>query len=368
MTIGVEDPAPSMDVVAVERVDDDAPADWDRRTVDVPGGHVHQSTANAAHRAEQGWRPRFATFADGRSTLLLTKRHTPLPGLIAYAPRGPVAAGDPPERVAARLLGLVEWARDAGVVVLAADPILQADAAYERTLAAAGFRVIDELHAERNRMVLALQAGADAASVLAGLPSATRYEIRAAGRAGTSVEAATDPGSIERFGTLYAETARRREFWIGNVGPMLRWWRRLVEAELGLLLVARNAGRLVGGLLLYRQGGGFFMAHAGDDAGTRGTLRGTSHVLAWEAIRRAVEAGDRVFDMGGVEPPGARRMPEPGESTYGLYRYKRSFGAEWVDCAAAHEIVLRPGVHAAMRSASALRRLVRRRRPPGAAG
>jgi lipid II:glycine glycyltransferase (peptidoglycan interpeptide bridge formation enzyme) len=354
----------SIDPLEVTDAQAAPPADWNQRTVTVPGGAVHQSTVNAAHRAAQGWQPHFVTFTDGRSALVLTRRRTPLPGLLAYVPRGPAPAGDAPASVARRVLGIAGWARTLGVVVLAADPILGADDEYERILAAAGFGVTEELHAERNRMVLRYPPGATLASVLAGVAPATRQVIKIAERNGLVAEAVTDDASIERFTEIYVETARRRRFWIGHVGPMVEWWRRLIDAGLGTLLVARHEERMLGGMVLYHQGGGYFMAHAGDDADARRELPGASHLLVWDAIRRGVEAGHSQFDMGGVEAPGHRRIPGPEDSTYGLYKYKRSFGAAWTDCAAAHEIVLRPWVHLAFRSASATRRLVRRRRPP----
>jgi len=53
---------------------------------------------------------------------------------------------------------------------------------------------------------------------------------------------------------------------------------------------------------------------------------------------------------------GARRRPEPGEPTYGLYEHKRSFGAEWVGLVGAQERASRPWRYAAGRATSAVAR------------
>ena len=351
---------------AVVRVDETAPGDWDERIVDVAGGDVHQSRLNAEHRASQGWQPSYLTFDDGRAALVLLRRRPPLPGFMAYAPRGPVPAGDGAEQVAARVIGLAAWARGAGARVLAADPIFLADAAYERALTGAGFHEIDELQAERHRMILTFPPRATVETVLVGVAKATRQRIRAAERSGTLVAEADDDASVERFAGLYAATARRRRFWIGRGGALVAWWRRLLAAKRGLLLVARHDDRIVGGLLLYRQGGGLATAVSADDATTRDTLPGTMHLLRWSAIRLAIEAGHGAIDLGGVDLPGARRVPEPGEPTYGLYEHKRAFGAVFSPHAAAHETILRPWVQRSYSVLAGLRGVVRGRRSGGA--
>jgi lipid II:glycine glycyltransferase (peptidoglycan interpeptide bridge formation enzyme) len=336
------DPAAAPRIVSVES---SAPGDWDARTVDAPGGNVHQGSAWAEHRARQGWRPRFVTFDDGAGVLVLTRRQRLLPGVLAYAPRGPVSAGADARIVAQRVVALAAHLRREGAVVLAADPELDASPAYEQRLADAGFRPIEELQAERHRMVLSWSPGTTKDELLAGVAKSTRQRIRSAERAGTEVEATDHPAAVDRFADLYTATARRRSFWIGDVDAAAAWWRRAIGVGQARLLVARHGGRIVGGLLLYRQGGRFATAYSADDATTRRELPGTMHLLRWTAIRDAIDAGDPAIDLGGVDVPGARRIPRPGEPTYGLYEHKRSFGAEWVECAPAHEIVLRPWIH-----------------------
>ena len=349
-------------VIAVTNVEVGAPpADWDASVVDVPGGDVHQSTLNAEHRAEQGWRPHFVTFEDGRRALVLLRARPPIPGSTAYAPRGPVAAGDDPARVAARAIGLARWARGEGASVLAVDPILRANAAYDAALGASGFHEIDELQAERHRMILEIPAGSTVDAMLASVSKGTRQRIRAAEEAGLRVEEVSDAAAIDRFAAIYETTAERKRFWIGRPEAMLAWWRRLIDAGRGLLLVARHDDAIVGGLLLVRQGGGLATAVSGDDASLRDRLPGTMHLLRWSAIQRAVEAGHASIDLGGVDVPGARREPQPGEPTYGLFEHKRSFGAVFTVHEAAHEIVLRPWVQRGRALVGAFARLLRRR-------
>ena len=338
---------------------DAAPPEWDRLAVDAPGGHVLQGTAWAEHRRGQGWRPRFARFDDGRAALVLTRARPPLSGFLAYCPRGPIGAGDPPGIVAGRAIALAERLRGDGATILAVDPELDADPAYESALAAAGFQPTEEIQPSRHRLVLDLPAGGDEAALLRGMTKSTRQRIHAAEAGGTAVREDEDGRSLADFATLMDATARRKRFNFGSDRGFLEWWRRVLAAGRARFLVAEREDRLLGGLLVYLQGGHRATAFSADDAALRREHPGTMHLLRWTAIRDALAAGAPSIDLGGVDVAGARRRPEPGEQAWGMLEHKLGFGARWVESAGAHEIVLRPGVY---RADLALRRLRRRLR------
>lgn len=338
-------------MTAVVAVSDVAPAGWDRLVVEAPGGHVVQGTASAAHREAQGWRPRFVTFDDGRGALVIV-RDRRIRGATGYCPRGPVPAGDSPTLVAARAVALGVAMRREGLVALAVDPELDADPAYDRGLAAAGFHEIEEIQAGRHRLVVDLPPGSTEATLLAACTKTARQRIRGAAAAGTVVEATTADADLAAFGRLLETTAERKAFWIGSPAALTAWWRRVLGAGQGLLLVARNRGRVAGGLFLYRQGGHLATAYSADDPALRDELKGTMHLVRWTAMATALAEGAPLIDLGTVDVPGARREPVPGEPTYGLYEHKRSLGAHWVESVAAHEIVLRPWRNAMVTTAA----------------
>jgi lipid II:glycine glycyltransferase (peptidoglycan interpeptide bridge formation enzyme) len=335
----------------VVAVADAPPAGWDRLVVEAPGGHVVQGTASAAHRAAQGWRPRFVTFDDGRAALVIVRERR-VRGATGYCPRGPVTAGDAPEAVAARAVALATAMRVEGLVALAVDPELDQDEAYDRSLAAAGFHAVEEIQAGRHRLVVDLPAGTTEASLLAGCTKTARQRIRGASAAGTVVASTTDGEDLAAFGALLETTAERKAFWIGSPAALIAWWRRVLDAGQGLLLVARNEGRVAGGLFLYRQGGHLATAYSADDPTLREELKGTMHLVRFTAMSMALAEGAALIDLGTVDVPGARREPVQGEATFGLYEHKRSLGARWVESAAAHEIVLRPWRNAIVTTAA----------------
>ena len=97
-------------------------ADWDERTVDVPGGHVLQSRAWAEHRSRTGWVADKLLFDDGYAVLALRRPLPAVGGWSAYVPRGPIGAGQAPDRTAERLGALADHFAEQSVAVLALRP------------------------------------------------------------------------------------------------------------------------------------------------------------------------------------------------------------------------------------------------------
>jgi lipid II:glycine glycyltransferase (peptidoglycan interpeptide bridge formation enzyme) len=368
---------------------DEELADWDEIAVEGEGGHVLQSRAWAAHRATGGWRPRFLAVDDVRA-LVLVRGWPAVGGGSAYVPRGPVTTTAPwrdAEAGAAIGRSLAAMARtleDEGIDVLAADPeVPAADDAYRRGLDAAGFHPIPEIQPSRHRMALTLPSDGDAPAVLAGVAKSTRQRIRRAERDHTIVvrhDARWAPGpggvpkgevlfarplepaaeALGRFYTLLQGTGERRGFGFSGPDEFVRWWGRALEAGHLVYLEARDGdvrGDVLGGLVLYRHGGRLSTAHSADPAERRRERPGTMHLLRWRAIGIALEEGRTEMDLGGVDVAGARRPPEPGEATHGLYEHKRSFGATWLALAGAHERVARPWRYALGRAMTRVSRL-----------
>jgi hypothetical protein len=308
-----------------------------------------------------GWRARFATFTDGGAALVLTRRRAPLPGFLAYASRGPVAGADGATASAARALALGEWARRAGATVLAVDPELDADTTYEARLAAGGFVPAEEIQPSRHRLVVSWAPGAAEDELWAGLSKTTRQRVRTAQGLPTTVREDESGERLPDLGRLLDAAAVRKGFTFSSRQGFLSWWRRLLAARRGRLLVAEAGDRLLGALLLYHQGGHLATAFSADDPAARTEFAGTMQLLRWTAMTLALEAGMPCLDLGGVDVAGARHQPAPGDATWGLYEHKVGFGARWVESAGAHELVLRPTVYRAGLVARSARRALRRR-------
>jgi lipid II:glycine glycyltransferase (peptidoglycan interpeptide bridge formation enzyme) len=347
-------------------------ASWDVRVVDVPGGDVHQSLAWGAQRERAGARSFHLLLDDGSCALVLGRCTRVLGGGRAYVPRGPVAAGADARVVAGRLAAITAWAADAGFAVVVADPEIPAGSGFPALLAGLGFHQVEEIVPSRHRVGVAIAAGASDADLLAGIAAKTRQQFLAAERKGLrirryDVRAGGDPGpgvdapppadlleaAREAFGPFHdilVATGERRGFSPGSRPAALAWWLAALEAGHLALLEARGAeGELVAGAIFYRHGDRLTYGHSGDVATLRFAYPGAMGLILWRALQLAAREGRNELDLGGVDVRGARREPLPGEPTYGLLKFKQTFGGQWIELSGAHERVLRRGRYALSR-------------------
>ncbi len=320
------------------------PPDWDARAVDVPGGHVMQSATWGTLRAERGYEPHYLTFDDQRVALALLRHSPGLPGSEALVRRGPAHLDDSAVASAARAAALAAWAREAGARTLYLDPERTADPDYARAMDEAGFTVTDDLEPSIHVMRRDFTPGLDDEALLRSFSKSTRQRIRAAQQAGVTVEETDDGARMAAFAALLHERADVVGMQLQAGTGFVEAWRRLMEADLARLLLADHDGTLVGGLFLFHQGGIWATAYSADKAAVRRELPGTMHLVRWSAIRAAHAEGCPAIELGGVDLPGYRTPPRPGDPNRGLYEHKRGFGARWVQREPARRIVLRPGV------------------------
>ena len=357
-------------------------ADWDRRTVHAPGGHVYQSRAWAAQRARLGWQPLHAMVDPDHPALVLVRPFPVVGGASAYVPRGPVVnPGEDLAAAAARVAALADWLARRGVDVLATDAeVPAADTAYGTALRADGFHPIAEIQPSRHRVSLALGADATDAEVRAGFSKSTRQRINVIEAEPVVVSRYDTAGwdgdhpLFERparplaevlgaFATLLERTGERRGFRFGPREVFLDWWTAAHAAGLLVYLEAREDAAPepgLGGLILYRHGRRLSTVHSADAPGVRETHPGVMHLLRWRAMQLAIREGRTEMDLGGVDVGPDHAEPGQGDSMAGLYEHKRSFGAEWVEMTGAHERVIRPWRYAAGRLAARAVRLVGR--------
>jgi lipid II:glycine glycyltransferase (peptidoglycan interpeptide bridge formation enzyme) len=207
----------------------------------------------------------------------------------------------------------------------------------------AGFAVAEEREPSIHVMRLELPPGLTEDDLWARLSKSTRQRIRSARDAGVRVRETGASDQLLEFDELLHERADVLGIGLQADRGYLRGWRLLIEEGLARLLLAEHDGATVGGLLLYRQGGVHATAYSADRADRRGDLPGTMHLVRWTAISDALSEGAAAVELGGVDLPGLRAPPQPGDPNRGLYEHKRGFGAEWVQRSPARRIVLRPG-------------------------
>ena len=340
-------------------------AAWDQRAVAAPGGDMHQGAAFAADRARRSIRT-LPLYVDG-VPLLVCIRSLPLLGLsVASVSRGPAAPANAPDAerasVPGRLQRVGEWLRkEEGVVELRVDPWLPASDALEAEWLRAGFSPCDESFFSKHAMWIRTTAhpGVTEAEIFSHLNATKRNEISAAHRNGIQVSRLHpehDLAALREAAALVNETAVRRQFAQINLDQTLLTWVDLMHSGQMEAWVARDAqGVVIAMETALRHGERLTSHHAGSVEAGSSVPTGAVVLLRWTLIETARQEG-RIADLGGADVSGHREIPQPGEKMFGLYDYKRAFGAEWVAMSGAHRIVLDPRRYALR---SALRTILR---------
>jgi lipid II:glycine glycyltransferase (peptidoglycan interpeptide bridge formation enzyme) len=283
--------------------------------------------------------------------------------------------------VAARLVAVATLLAADGVDTIASDAEIAAGVGYEGLLAVHGFHQIEDLQPSRHRMRLPLAPDATEDELLASIHTTTRQLIRGAMKKGLRIRCYDGPGrplpgegfelpdgdgaaaaALDRLGGFMAGAAARRSFSVGAQAPFRDWGlTSLAAGRMVLLETVTPDGEAIGSAMFYRHGGRLTYSHSGDRADMRRAWPGVAHLQLWRAIQIAHREGMSEVDLGGVDVAGARHIPVKGESTYGLYAFKRSLGGVWVEQAGTFEWIARPWRYSMGRVTGRLAAMARRR-------
>jgi lipid II:glycine glycyltransferase (peptidoglycan interpeptide bridge formation enzyme) len=349
--------------------------DWDAHAVASPNGHVYQSRAWADYRAAHGWHTWHLAFDDGFRLLVLGRPRAAGRG-TGYGSRGPIPETDP-KRSAQRAAAAAELLAGEGIDALTVDGETPASSGLDRLLGEAGFELTEEEQPSRHRMDVRLgpddAPNSDEKTIFASFGTDTRHRIRQTERHGLRVkrldagggradegasasaslvevfetvdhdDAATVDGMLRTFYGMLDSTAERRGFVLASEDRFLDWAKRSLAVGLMFYLQAEHPedGPLAGATF-YRHGHRLTYALAGDRAELRRTHPGAVRLLVWRAIQIALDERRSIVDLGGVDVEGARGRPDKGDPTYGMYEFKESFGARWVELTGAHRKTMRP--------------------------
>ena len=334
-----------------ERLNPERRADFDAFVAAAYRPDFLQSWAWGQVKAGTGWRPhRLLVPGDAGRPLAacsLLERTVPGVGPLLYAPRGPIVDwGDAPA-VRRALDTVAAFARDRRAVVLKLDPAVPVGSGgCAGALVDSGFRLQEtgaSFEGVQPRFVMHLPLAArDEATLLAGMHPKTRYNIRLAERRGVRVRAG-GAGDLPAFYRLLRETAARDGFLVRGPGYFEALYRELVAAGMGWLLMGEAPdGDLLAAALVFRMGATAWYLYGASSSRRRELM--PAYAVQWEAIRRARGGGCALYDFRGVS--GDLREENP---LYGLYRFKRGFGAELVEYVGEWDLVLRPVRYALMR-------------------
>jgi lipid II:glycine glycyltransferase (peptidoglycan interpeptide bridge formation enzyme) len=308
--------------------------DWDQSVEEAPHGHLLQSYGWGELKDRHGWSVQRVAVRSGSATAAaqLLWRKTPI-GCMGYVSRGPAISPPGHEEVTTKLIdALHQEARARGAVFLKIEP----NSADADLLPALGF--LPSPHTVQPRVTLVLDLNQDLETLMDRQLEKTRYNIRLAAKKGVTVRIG-HRGDIEAFSSLMKETGTRNGFQVRTAA----YYRDAFDllGDRAELLVAEHDGDLLSAMLLTMFNGEATYLFGGSTSYKRNLM--ASHLIQWEAIKRAKERGMKCYDFwaiprslastdaaGGRTDGSASQLP-PAEDTsrgdlWGVYRFKRGFG------------------------------------------
>jgi peptidoglycan pentaglycine glycine transferase (the first glycine) len=279
--------------------DDHAGGAWDAFLAKVPRVPYQQSSLWARVKAGQGWRSALVTVTrDGsiHGGAQLLYRSIPLAGAVGFVVRGPVLTSDDPALAAAAAAGLERLALACKVAYLIVQPPRERAEVMTPQLLGGGYRTAPEILAPHNTTTGLLDLRQGEETILAGMRSSTRRNVRLAQRRGMTVREG-GAADLPVFYSLLAATARRRGFSPPPASFFDAAWRTMAPVGMLRMAVAEFDREPVSAFLWVVLGDTMNCWRGGWSGEHR--YRRPNEALDWSGIRWAAGQGLRWYDFQG---------------------------------------------------------------------
>lgn len=279
--------------------------DWDEFLLGTPEGQFQQSTAWAAAKALEGWQAARAELRQEDEILggfqLLYKRRRGVK--IGYVSKGPVEAGPEPG-LRERLQRLLKEAvRELGLAALVVQP---PDQALNFWKCALGFQpnvVLDIIEATQ---IIDLD-DRDLDSLWSDLSTGTQRKIRRAQNHGVKIREGTIQ-DVPAFFNLMLATCRRQQVEANpsSIDQIYRLWTHLGASDHVRLTFAAVGENPVSAQIVLHFGDTAYLWKVGWSGDHPEAC--PNHLLRWESIKFAAEAGFKRYDFMSFPVEGARAL------------------------------------------------------------
>ena len=306
-------------------------------------GHVFQLYEWGELKRHTSWMPiRLMVYDQNQPRAAISILQRKIPGLnknIFYAPRGPVCDYQDYEVMDFLWKEIAKIAKANHAILLKIDPAVTVeDRDFTHYLSRAGFNALDtgkDFSGIQPRFIMQLPLNADPEDLLAAMASKTRYNIRYATRKGVTIH--TDGLKDEVLPIFYKilqATAERDHFGIRNQQYFSDMWDHLVETGYAKLFMAKYDDEYIAGTLAFICGNRVWYSYGASD---KMRNKQPSYLLQWAMIEWAVDQGCAVYDFRGIS--GDLNEDNP---LYGLYRFKKGFGAQFTEYIGEYDLVFSP--------------------------
>ena len=255
-------------------------------------------------------------------------RKIPVFGNLMYSSRGPVCDVHD-EKVLQQLTdGVKQLAKKYHAFVLKIEPDIKSDdKEFRNRIEKIGYRIKDNAkdfsEEIQPRYVFRLDIkGKTEEDVFAGFHQKTRYNIRLATKKGVTVKQGTRE-DLKDFHRIMIETGDRDGFIIRPLSYFEKMYDELAPEHMKVLM-AYYEGKPISGVIAIMYGNKTWYLYGASSNEYRNVM--PNYLLQWEMIKMAIARKDDVFDLRGVSGVVDESHPQ-----YGLYRFKKGFGAEFTE-------------------------------------
>ena len=269
-------------------------------------------------------------------------RKIPIFGTLMYSARGPICDVHNKEVLTKLKEGLCELAKKYNAFVLKIEPDIKSDdKEFREIVESIGYKVKDDAknfsEEIQPRYVFRLDIkGKTEEEVLAGLHSKTRYNIKVATKKGVEVKLGSKE-DLKPFHKIMVETGKRDEFIIRPLEYFEKMYDELAPDHMKLYM-AYSEGEPISGIVNIIYGSKTWYLYGASSNEKRNLM--PNYLLQWTAIQDALKENHEVYDFRGVSGVLDETHPQ-----YGLYRFKKGFGAEFTEFIGELYIPFRPLVY-----------------------
>ena len=255
-------------------------------------------------------------------------RKIPIFGNIMYSSRGPVCDIYNEEVLKDITDGAKELAKKYNAFVLRIEPDIKTDdKKFREIITKLGYKIKDNAKDFRDeiqpRFVFRLDLkGKTEDEIFQGFHQKTRYNIRLAVRKGVVVKEGSRE-DLKDFHKIMVETGKRDDFIIRSLEYFEKMYDEMHPKHMKLLM-AYHENTPIAGIIPIMYGNKTWYLYGASSNSYRNLM--PNYLLQWEMIKEAIANKCDMYDFRGVSGVVDENHPQ-----YGLYRFKKGFGAEFTE-------------------------------------
>ena len=292
-----------------------------------------QQSLEWAEIKKPNWKPEVILAEDDDKNIIgslcVWIRKMPIFGNIMYASRGPVCDIHDISVMKQLTDGAKEVAKKYNAIGLRIEPDVEKDdQAFRDIVINLGYKIKDDAKDFKDeiqpRFVFRLDIkDKTEEEIMAGFHQKWRYNIRLAGRKGVTVKEGTRE-DLKDFHKIMIETGNRDGFITRPLSYFEKMYDNMVPEGHMKLLMAYYEGKPISGVIPIFYGNKTWYLYGASSNQHRNLM--PNYLLQWEMIKMAIARHDDVYDFRGVSGVVDESHPQ-----YGLYRFKKGFGATFTE-------------------------------------